>query len=113
MHFTETMHERKMKMFELSDGAIAMPGGFGTLDEFFELCTWAQLGLHNKPLGILNVLNFYEGLLEFLDRAVGDEFLKVENRNLIVDAKKPEELLEKMRNYQPVQVPKWIRKEDL
>lgn len=113
MFYTETMHERKMKMFELSDGAIAMPGGFGTLDEIFELCTWAQLGLHEKPLGILNILGFYDSLLEFLDRAVTDEFLKEENRGLILDARQPQDLLGKMRNYQPIHVPKWIRKEDV
>lgn len=113
MYYTETMHERKMKMFELSDGAIAMPGGFGTLDEIFELCTWAQLGLHEKPLGMLNILGFYDNLLAFLNRAVTDEFLKSENRGLILDAAKPQDLLEKLRNYQPIHVPKWIRKEDV
>ena len=113
MFYTETMHERKMKMFEISDGAIAMPGGFGTLDELFELCTWAQLGLHEKPLGLLNILSFYDSLIEFLGRAVTDEFLKQENRGLILDAREPKELLEKMRNYQPIHVPKWIRKEDV
>lgn len=113
MYYTETMHERKMKMFELSDGAIAMPGGFGTLDEIFELCTWAQLGLHEKPLGMLNILGFYDNLLAFLNRAVTDEFLKSENRGLILDATKPQDLLEKLRNYHPIHVPKWIRKEDV
>lgn len=113
MYYTETMHERKMKMFELSDGAIAMPGGFGTLDEMFELCTWAQLGLHEKPLGLLNILSFYDGLLQFLDRAVADEFLQVENRKLILDARYPHELLEKMRNYKPIHVPKWIKKDQI
>lgn len=113
MYYTETMHERKMKMFELSDGAIAMPGGFGTLDEMFELCTWAQLGLHEKPLGVLNILSFYDGLLQFLDRAVTDEFLQVENRKLILNAKYPHELLEKMRQYKPIHVPKWIKKDQI
>lgn len=113
MYYTETMHERKMKMFELSDGAIAMPGGFGTLDEMFELCTWAQLGLHEKPLGVLNILSFYDGLLQFLDRAVSDEFLQAENRKLILDARYPHELLEKMRNYKPIHVPKWIKKDQI
>ena len=113
MFYTETMHERKMKMFEISDGAIAMPGGYGTLDELFELCTWAQLGLHENPLGLLNVLSFYDSLLDFLDRAVTDEFLKMENRGLVLDAREPQELLEKMRNYQPIHVPKWITKEDV
>jgi uncharacterized protein (TIGR00730 family) len=107
------MHERKMKMFELSDGVIAMPGGFGTLDELFELCTWAQLGLHQKPLGILNILSFFDDLLSFLDRAVTDDFLKIENRNLIVDARNPTALLELMRLYKPIYVPKWIREEDV
>ena len=113
MHYSETMHERKMKMFELSDGAIAMPGGFGTLDELFELCTWAQLGHHEKPLAILNVNGFYDALLQFLNRVVSDGFLKTENRGIILDAAQPAEVLKKMRNYQPVHVPKWIRKEDI
>ncbi|HOY20089.1 MAG TPA: TIGR00730 family Rossman fold protein [Haliscomenobacter sp.] len=113
MHYSETMHERKMKMFELSDGAIAMPGGFGTLDELFELCTWAQLGHHEKPLAILNVNGFYDTLLQFLNRVVSDGFLKIENRGIILDAAQPTEVLKKMRNYQPVHVPKWIRKEDI
>lgn len=113
MHYSETMHERKMKMFELSDGAIAMPGGFGTLDELFELCTWAQLGHHEKPLAILNVNGFYDTLLQFLNRVVSDGFLKIENRGIILDAVQPTEVLKKMRNYQPVHVPKWIRKEDI
>ncbi len=113
MHYSETMHERKMRMFELSDGAIAMPGGFGTLDELFELCTWAQLGHHEKPLAILNVNGFYDTLLQFLNRVVSDGFLKIENRGIILDAAQPTEVLKKMRNYQPVHVPKWIRKEDI
>jgi hypothetical protein len=113
MIYVDTMHERKMKMFELSDGVIAMPGGFGTLDELFELCTWAQLGLHQKPLGILNILSFFDDLLSFLDRAVTDDFLKIENRNLIVDARNPTALLELMRLYKPIYVPKWIREEDV
>ena len=113
MHYSETMHERKIKMFELSDGAIAMPGGFGTLDELFELCTWAQLGHHEKPLAILNVNGFYDALLQFLDRAVSEAFLKTENRGIILDATQPAEVLKKMRNYQPVHVPKWIRKEEI
>ena len=113
MHYSETMHERKMRMFELSDGAIAMPGGFGTLDELFELCTWAQLGHHEKPLAILNVNGFYDALLQFLNRVVSDGFLKTENRGIILDAAQPAEVLKKMRNYQPVHVPKWIRKEDI
>ena len=113
MHYSETMHERKMRMFELSDGAIAMPGGFGTLDELFELCTWAQLGHHEKPLAILNVNGFYDTLLQFLNRVVSDGFLKIENRGIILDAVQPTEVLKKMRNYQPVHVPKWIRKEEI
>lgn len=113
MHYSETMHERKMKMFEISDAAIAMPGGFGTLDELFELCTWAQLGLHGKPLCILNANGFYDGLLQFLDRLVTDGFLKSENSGIILDAVQPIDVLEKMRAYEPVPVPKWITKEEI
>ena len=88
---TASMHERKAKMLELSDAVIALPGGFGTLDELMEAVTWAQLGIHDKPCVLVNVLGYYEGLLAFLDTAVREGFLKLANRQLIVVAASVEE----------------------
>jgi uncharacterized protein (TIGR00730 family) len=104
---------RKVLLVKYSYAFVIMPGGFGTLDELFELCTWAQLGLHGKPLCILNVNGFYDGLLQFLDRLVTDGFLKSENRGIILDAIQPLDVLAKMRAYEPVPVPKWITKEEI
>ena len=107
---TKTMHERKLKMYELSDGVIMLPGGYGTLEEFFEMITWAQLGLHQKPIGILNTNGFYDDLLVMLRKMIDQEFLKRENYEMIqVDSDK-DILLEKMRNYEPIAVPKWLKK---
>lgn len=104
----ESMHERKAKMDELSDGVIAMPGGYGTLEEFFEMLTWAQLGLHKKPVALLNIDGFYEPLLQMADTMVKSGFLKQENRDMIVVSDDIETLLELMRNYQAPKVVKWI-----
>jgi uncharacterized protein (TIGR00730 family) len=107
----ETMHERKAKMDELSDGTIAMPGGYGTLEEFFEMLTWAQLGLHKKPVALLNIDGFYNPLLQMVDNMVSYGFLKQVNRDMIVVADNIEELLEKMRAYKAPKEGKWIKKE--
>lgn len=107
----ETMHERKAKMDELSDGTIAMPGGYGTLEEFFEMLTWAQLGLHKKPVALLNIDGFYNPLLQMVDNMVSYGFLKHVNRDMIVVADNIEELLEKMRAYKAPKEGKWIKKE--
>ncbi|MEM9647892.1 MAG: TIGR00730 family Rossman fold protein [Bacteroidota bacterium] len=107
----ETMHQRKLKMHELSDGFIALPGGFGTLEELFEILTWGQLGLHQKPIGILNSNNFFDSMLRFLDTMVTQGFLKQENREMVLVDSSVEGLLEKMKNYQPLVTPKWIEKE--
>ena len=107
----ENMHERKMKMQELSDGVIALPGGFGTMEEMFEMVTWGQLGLHNKPVGVLNVDGFYNDLAELLETMVTKGFLKAENRRMLLFADTIGELLEQMRNYQAPAAPKWITKE--
>ena len=109
----DTMHDRKMKMHELSDGIIALPGGFGTLEELFEVTTWAQLGLHQKPIGILNVNGFYDELLAFLDTMVAKGLLKQENRDLLLVDSSIKGLLLKMETYQPTLTPKWIKKEQL
>lgn len=108
----ENMHERKAKMNELCDGVIALPGGFGTVEEFFEMLTWAQLGLHKKPIAILNVNGFYDLLLEFVQKMVDNGFLKDVNQKMILVSDAAEELLEKMKNYIAPEVGKWIKKEN-
>ncbi|HEY4108695.1 TIGR00730 family Rossman fold protein [Puia sp.] len=107
----ETMHERKMKMNELSDGVIALPGGFGTLEELFEMVTWGQLGLHSKPVGILNVDGFYDELIALVQTMVTKGFLKAENQRMMLFADSIEALIKQMRSYQPLAAPKWITKE--
>ncbi len=104
----DSMHERKTKMNELCDGVIALPGGFGTLEEFFEMLTWAQLGLHQKPIGLLNVEHFYDPLLVFVDSMVDKGFLKDDNRKMILVAETAEALITLMENYKAPVVPKWI-----
>ena len=105
----ETMHERKRLIHEMTDGAMALPGGFGTLEELFEMLTWGQLGLHSKPVGILNVNGYFDPMLESLDRAVADGFLKTENREMLLVHDHIGTLLELMRNYRAPALPKWIR----
>lgn len=104
----ESMHARKTKMFELADAFIALPGGFGTLEELFEVTTWAQLGLHQKPIGVLNVAGYYDSLLAFLDRGVREGLLRPDNRAILVDRDDPAALLEALRAYVPKPTPKWI-----
>ena len=110
LRIVKSMHERKMMMSDLADGFIALPGGYGTLEEFFEIVTWAQLGLHAKPCGVLNVCRYYDQLLNFLDQAVEEQFLREQNRSLILEAEDPRTLLAQFENYQQVQVTKWIGK---
>ena len=109
----ETMHERKMKMNELCDGVIAMPGGFGTMEELFEMLTWGQLGLHSKPVAILNTNGYYDDLIELIDKMVSDGFLKKLNQEMLIVETDVEKLLDKMQNYQPPKVAKWITKEQV
>lgn len=106
----ETMHERKLKMHELSDGIITLPGGFGTMEEFFEMLTWAQLGLHQKPIGILNTNSFYSRLFSLVDTMVDEGFLKASNRDMLLMHEDINELLAQMRSYLAPEVPKWITK---
>jgi hypothetical protein len=95
----KSMHERKAKMNELSDGFITIPGGIGTLEEFFEILTWGQLGLHNKPIAVLNVDNFYDSLVELIASLVEKGFLRQVNLDMIIVSDNIEDLLEKMKNY--------------
>lgn len=99
LHVVKNMHERKAMMAQLSDGFIAMPGGIGTLEELFEIFTWAQLGLHNKPLGLLNVQGFYNGLIGFLDHVVAQSFLKPAQASMLLHAIEPGELVDNMQAF--------------
>jgi uncharacterized protein (TIGR00730 family) len=107
-----SMHERKAKMEQLSDGFITLPGGPGTMEEFFEVYTWAQLGEHQKPIGMLNSNNYYNKLLTFFDHMIEEQFLKPEYQSMIIVEKDPQQLLEKFRNYEPPQLPTWISREE-
>ena len=108
----DSMHARKTKMFELADAFIALPGGFGTLEELAEVTTWAQLGIHAKPIGLLNVDGYYDGLLRWFDRATADELLRAESRAVLLDASDPETLLSELRAYAPDPARKWLDVED-
>jgi len=108
LHVVGSMHERKALMAELSDGFVALPGGMGTLDEFFEVVTWAQLGIHVKPCGLLNVEGYYGRLTAFLDHAVAQGFVKGEHREMIVVEERPEELLERFRAYRSPVAERWL-----
>ena len=96
LHVVSTMHQRKALMADLADGFVALPGGFGTADELFEILTWAQLHYHAKPVGLLNIDGFFHSLLAWLDRAVQDGFLKPKHRWLLIEAEEPEDLLDRL-----------------
>lgn len=102
------MHERKMRMFDLADGFIALPGGFGTLDEMFEMLTWRQLGIGNKPCAFLDVEGFYAPLIGMIDRMVEERFLHPDQRNDLWHGEDLDALMQWMKNYQPAQASKWI-----
>lgn len=109
----DTMHERKTKMNDLCDGVIALPGGFGTLDELFEMLTWGQLGLHKKPIAILNVDGYYDSLILFIQNMTDKGLLKEVNREMLLVSDTIDDLLDKMENYIPPTVGKWIDKKDI
>jgi uncharacterized protein (TIGR00730 family) len=111
LHVVRSMHERKALMADLSDAFIALPGGFGTLEEFCEIVTWSQLGLHAKPCGILNVQGYYSPLLAMFDHAVQERFLKPENRALVLARDSVAELLQALDEWHPVRVEKWLDRE--
>ncbi len=108
LHVVRSMHERKALMAELSDGFVALPGGNGTLEEFFEVLTWAQLGEHRKPCGLLNVASYYDPLLKVFDRMVEKDFLREAHRDLVLVEEDPAALLERFRGYEPPRTIKWI-----
>jgi uncharacterized protein (TIGR00730 family) len=111
LHVVCSMHERKALMADLSDAFIALPGGFGTLEEFCEIVTWSQLGLHTKPCGVLNVQGYYSPLLAMFDHAVKERFLKPENRALVLAQDSVPGLLRALREWRPVRVEKWLDRE--
>jgi uncharacterized protein (TIGR00730 family) len=113
LEVTPTIHQRKQRMYDLADGYIALPGGYGTLDELFETLTWAQIGEHRKPVGLLNVRGYYDQLLKMLDRAEEEKFLFPEHRQLLLCSPDPEALLKMMESYQPSldAVKRWMRQD--
>lgn len=112
LRIVKTMHERKALMAELSDGFIALPGGFGTFEEFFEVLTWSQLGLHAKPCGVLNVASFFTPLLQLIDHAVTEGFIRPAHRELMLVDDSLERLLERMKRFEPPTVHKWIDRDE-
>lgn len=113
LEMVDSMHARKLRMHELSDGIIAMPGGWGTMEELFEMMTWGQLGLHQKPIGILNVNGFYDAFNAIVSSMVSEGFLKEVYQEMLLVSPDPLELLDMMENYTPPEITKWIDKEEV
>ena len=112
LHVTQSMHQRKMKMAELADGFIALPGGIGTLEELFEIWTWAQLGFHDKPCGLLNVEGYYDALIQFLDHCAAEQFVKPHHRDILIVEQDPDALLDRYFAYQAPAVKHWLDKNE-
>lgn len=108
LHVVGSMHERKAMMADLSDGFVALPGGVGTLEELFEVFTWAQLGLHTKPCGVLNVEGYYNSLIDFLRHTVDQRFMKEQNFDMLLVDDNAVRLIEKMRGYKSPKIEKWL-----
>jgi TIGR00730 family protein len=113
LYVTDSMHARKMQMAELSDGFIALPGGIGTLEELFEILTWAQLGFHQKPCGVLNVDGYYDSLIGFLDHVVQEEFVKPIHRSLLIVESNLDILLERYQHYQAPEIKRWVARDEV
>jgi uncharacterized protein (TIGR00730 family) len=109
LRVVKTMHERKALMAELSDGFIALPGGYGTFEEFFEVLAWSQLGWHQKPFGLLNIAGFYNHLMAFLDHTAQEGFIRPQHRELVLIENSVEKILDRLKNFQPPTEVKWIR----
>jgi uncharacterized protein (TIGR00730 family) len=109
LHIVETMHQRKALMADLSDAFIALPGGYGTLEEFSEAVTWSQLGIQQKPCGLLNIEKYWDGLLAVLDHAVDEGFVRPENSQLVLVAQTPEWMVERLLKWTPpAHIEKWL-----
>ncbi|PSB05579.1 TIGR00730 family Rossman fold protein [filamentous cyanobacterium CCP2] len=113
LHIVHSMHERKALMADLSEGFVALPGGYGTFEEFCEVVTWTQLGFHQKPCGLLNVEGFYDPLITMFDRATTEQFIRPIHRNLVLQAQEPEKLLKLLSDFEPVTTNKWAQEQDL
>lgn len=113
LHVVASMHERKAMMAELADGFIALPGGWGTLEEIFEILTWAQLGFHEKPCGLLNVEGYYDGLIDFLENAIEQQFVREVCRPMLMKADEPSALLDQFIEYRAPKVRKWMAEDEL
>ena len=113
MIVTENMHQRKQRMADISDGFLILPGGFGTLEEFFEVLTWLQLGLHKKPIGVLNIGGFYNPLFAQMDVMVEQRFLKPINRNLVINEANPQKMIALMNNFEAEPDEVWFRDRNL
>jgi uncharacterized protein (TIGR00730 family) len=109
LRVVKNMHERKALMAELSDGFIALPGGYGTFEEFCEVLAWGQLGYHRKPFGLLDAAEFYRGMLEFFDHAAREGFIRPQHRGLVIVENNAEKLLERLKNFRPSTEEKWVR----
>jgi uncharacterized protein (TIGR00730 family) len=112
LHVVDSMHERKALMAERSDGFVAMPGGFGTFEEFCEVLTWSQLGFHHKPVALLNVAGYFDGLLALFEHAVAEGFVRPHHRSLVLADAAPEKLLDRLAAYQAPTVEQWITSPD-
>ena len=112
LHVTPSMHARKTLMAELADGFVALPGGIGTFEEIFEVWTWAQLGFHGKPCGLLNVAGYYDGLTAFLDHAASEQFVRADQRRMLIVETDPAALLDRFAGYAPPALPKWVGRDE-
>ena len=108
LEVVDTMHQRKAAMADLADGFVMLPGGFGTLDEFFEVVTWTQLGVHAKPCGLLDVNGFFASLGAFLDGAVGHGFIRAEHREMLITESDPDALIDRLTSWEPIAIDKWL-----
>ena len=113
LHIVNSMHERKAMMAELSDGFIALPGGFGTFEEFCEIVTWAQLGIHQKPCGLLNINGFYDNLIALINFSTTENFIRAEHRQLVLVESAVEKLFDLMKDFQPPVIEKWLDKKSI
>lgn len=115
LRIVDSMHDRKALMSDLADGFLALPGGLGTIEEFFEILTWTQLGIHGKPSGLLNVAGYFDSLIEFLDYAVVEEFIRPEHRSLVLTSDDPDTLLDLLESFEPPAGDKaeWILSRDV
>lgn len=113
LEVVESMHERKQRLAEQADAFVALPGGYGTFEELFEILTWAQIGLHTKPVGLLNAFGYYDGLLKMIEHALAEGFIYDEHRLLLHIAQEPETLLDSMQAYHPPQgLERWLSRKD-